>query len=109
MAKQLTHLILDHMENSRRVLMLILREAILDALADDGESIVQVREYLKYLNILSTAEDVIELLDCLLKEKKIRIAYPQNIKVESLHCGMVNDFWFELTDMGRCEWEKIEN
>ena len=88
---------------------MILREAILDALADGGESIVQIREYLEYLNILSTAEDLIKLLDCLLKEKKIRIAYPQNIKVESLPCDIVNDFWFELTDMGRCEWEQIEN
>lgn len=85
-----------------------LREAILDALSDDGESIKQVREYLKFLNILATRDDVVKVLNSLLKENKIIIVYPENVELESLFVEDISDFWFEMTDEGRVEWERIE-
>ncbi|MDR0840567.1 MAG: hypothetical protein LBN26_04175 [Christensenellaceae bacterium] len=85
-----------------------LREAILDALSDDGESIKQICEYLEFLNIFATKEAVAKLLDTLWKENKITIVYPPLGVVESLLVENINDFWFEMTDEGRGEWEAIE-
>lgn len=73
---------------------MILREAILDSLVDDGESgesgesIVQIIGYLNFLCIdfsgEDVGEDVIEMPDILITEEKPKIVYPKNFKASSL-------------------------
>ena len=85
-----------------------LREAILDSLVDDGETIKQINEYLIYLGILTTERSIIEILNKLLEEEKIIIVFPENINLESLlDCEYISDLWFELTQKGYEEWETI--
>jgi hypothetical protein len=85
-----------------------LREAILDALSDGGESIKQIKEYLEFLNIYAAKENVVKLLDVLWKENKITIIYPERVSVKSLPVEGIDIYWFEMTIEGRREWEKIE-
>ena len=61
-----------------------LREAILDALIDDGESIIQISEYLNFLGIVFSREDVIKMLDVLFIEEKLKVVYPNSFKAGSL-------------------------
>jgi len=85
-----------------------LREAVLDALADDGESIVQISEYLQHLAISATKEEITELLNTLFSEKKIYVAFPRNLNIQSISSELIDYLWFELTDAGKSEWEQIE-
>jgi len=86
-----------------------LREGILDALVDDGESIVQIVEYLNYLKIKFDTVQVIKQLEQLLIEEKIRIEYPPDSKgLQQINRNKVGDYWFELNQIGREEWGKID-
>jgi hypothetical protein len=86
-----------------------LREAILDAVVDDTESIVQISEYLKFLSIDFLKKDVIELLDVLINEGKLRIAYPSGFKEKSLlFYNGIDELWFEITKEGLIEWNNIK-
>lgn len=86
-----------------------LQEAILDALVDDAESIVQISEYLKFLNLESAEAEIIEELSSMLAEKKINVAYPNDFEEKSLkdYNGSVTELWFELTEKGKAEWNDI--
>lgn len=87
-----------------------LREAILDALIDDGESIIQISEYLNFLDIVFSRKDIIEMLNVLFIEEKLKVAYPKDFKVESLiSYNEIDELWFELTEKGRDEWNDIRN
>ncbi|PKM50395.1 MAG: hypothetical protein CVV02_11495 [Firmicutes bacterium HGW-Firmicutes-7] len=88
--------------------MLELREGILDALVDDDESIVQIEEYLTYLKIDFSRTSVLELLQQLLDENKIKIEYPPEFKtLKKLNISNLEEYWFELTQEGHKEWGKI--
>lgn len=89
-----------------------LREAILDALADDGESIVQILGYLKHLGYIENSKTLKYILENLLEESIIMIVYPPNKTITDFKVlkGMnVEDFWFEMTPKGYREWQKIGN
>lgn len=88
-----------------------IKEGILDALIDDGESIIQVEEYLSYLGIEFKREMVKQTLVEFLKECLVEISYPLNKSMIDFECSQgetIEDFWFELTEKGRKEWEKID-
>lgn len=57
-----------------------IREAILDALADGGESIIQIQEYLNYLGLNIDKEKLFNEIATLLKQGKIYIEYPPDVK-----------------------------
>jgi hypothetical protein len=87
-----------------------LREAVLDALVDDGESIRQISEYLQYLKIDNSSETIVNVVISLMNEQLIRIVYPHNKTMDNFvnadNEGKL-EFWFELTECGHKEWKKI--
>ena len=87
-----------------------LREAILDALIDDGESIIQVSEYLNYLGFEATESEIIEILNNLFIEGQVKVAYPREFGEKSLRefTGEIRELWFELTAKGKEEWDTIK-
>ena len=88
-----------------------MRDAILDALGDDGESIIQISEYLQYLSINYTDEIVISTILNLLDEQLIKIELPRNKTSNDFRSAGSEekmDYWFELTKAGEIEWQKIE-
>jgi len=87
-----------------------LRESVLDAIVDDSESIIQIKNYLNYLGIPFTEKLLIDLILQLLNESTIRIVYPPNSTVhdnEKADDITIADYWFELTEKGHKEWENI--
>ena len=85
-------------------------EGILDALIDDGESIVQVEGYLNYLNLPTERNVIKKTLIKMLNEDQIYISYPTgHTKENFIGCtdDKIEDYWFELTSRGRKEWENI--
>ncbi len=88
-----------------------LRESILDAIVDDSESIVQIKNYLNYLEIPYTDELLKDSILELLNESVIKIVYPPNrniIDVTKANNIAIIDYWFELTEKGREEWNIIQ-
>jgi hypothetical protein len=86
-----------------------LREEILDALADDGESIETIKSWFKHVNVSFPDEEIINELTTMLKEKAITIAYPYDKKGSlSLDIKHIEDYWFELTLLGRSEQQHIK-
>ncbi|MTI49371.1 hypothetical protein [Sporosalibacterium faouarense] len=86
-----------------------IREGILDSLADGGESIIQIEEYLIFLGIHSFRYDIINELKTLLRQNKIYIEYPPSAKgINEIKLDSIKEYWFELTEAGRAEWENIE-
>jgi hypothetical protein len=88
-----------------------LREGILDALVDDGESIVQIEGALKYLEIPFERQLLKKIIVELLNESLIEIAYPLKkniIDFFSSNGETIEDYWFELTKKGYAEWQKID-
>ncbi len=53
-----------------------LKDEILDVLADDGESIVQIRSRFEYYELNFSDKEIIDELSSLLRQGKIKIAYP---------------------------------
>jgi hypothetical protein len=89
-----------------------LRDAILDALKDDGESIIQIFRYLDYLKIKFSTEMVKAELVRLLNDECVKIAYPYGLnsgEFENATDENISDFWFELTPKGENEWSLIGN
>ncbi len=85
-----------------------IREGILDSLVDGGESIVQITEYLEYLKIQSSRSVVVNEIKQLLRQKKIYIEYPSIAKgMVEIEVDKIEDYWFELTESGRLEWDRI--
>ena len=86
-----------------------IKEGILDSLADGGESIIQIREYLNYLKIDVNKCQLVSELITLLNQNKIEIEYPTEFKgCTDFELSKIEDFWFELTKEGRCDWNKIK-
>jgi len=86
-----------------------LREAILDALADEGESIVQIKEYVRYLKIPAKSNEIKEMLNDLYINNKIKIVYPNDLNLTNItNYKNIKDLWFEMTEDGRLEWDKIK-
>jgi hypothetical protein len=86
-----------------------MKEAILDALVDDGETIIQICEYINYLGILAKFNTIKDTLNDLYVEGKIKVVYPPNFKEKSLKSiDDLEELWFELTPIGKIEWEKIK-
>lgn len=86
-------------------------EGILDALADDGESIQQISEHLQHLDIKYSIGDIVEMLLKMFNEKLIKIVYPRNRTImdfKNASCEDKYNYWFELTELGKEEWSKIE-
>ncbi len=89
--------------------MMNMREGILDALVDEGETIIQILEYLNFLKLNPDKEGVIHEIVSLLKEGKIYIKYPPELEDYTIiNLSIIEDYWFELTQDGRSEWESIE-
>lgn len=82
-----------------------LREAILDALVDDLESIIQIEEYCIYLKHDVKRKVILSEIKSLLECNLIKIGYPYD--AEEIEDANIEDYWFELTDLGKQEWEKI--
>lgn len=91
-------------------MIMTLREAILDALIDDRESIIQISEYLNFLGFESTESEIIETLNNLYIEGQVKVIYPREFKEKSLKKfkGEIRELWFELTTKGKKEWSDIE-
>jgi len=86
-----------------------LREGIMDALVDDGESIVQIEEFLKYIKFPSERQQLKKIIIELLNESLIEIAYPPKknvIDFANSNDETIEDYWFELTKKGYTEWQK---
>ncbi|MGE5398714.1 MAG: hypothetical protein ACM3MK_14415 [Chitinophagales bacterium] len=87
-----------------------LREVVLDSLADDIETIVQIMEYLNYLGVQYTKEQLIEELDLLYLGGYIEIVYPKEVNISTLrNFEVIEDLWFDMTESGRQEWGIINN
>ncbi|MHC1723211.1 MAG: hypothetical protein AB9836_08415 [Aminipila sp.] len=87
-----------------------LRDMILDALKDDGESIVQITEYIKYLKMNYAIDAIVEELAKLLEDDFIEIVYPVGKTITELRNATkenITDFWFALTSKGEHEWSHI--
>ena len=85
-----------------------LHEGILDALIDEGESIIQIEKYLKYLKFNVTREDLTSELASLLDQQQIMIEYPLDYKdIIDLNPLNIEEYWFGLTNIGRSEWTKF--
>jgi len=88
-----------------------LRQSILDALVDDSESIVQIKNYLKYYRVSHTDEALRETILELLNESVIKIKYPPNssiIDIVNADSLIIRDYWFKLTEKGYEEWNNIQ-
>ncbi len=86
-----------------------LREGILDALADDAESIVQIKGYLEYLKIIASDNEIVTEISKLLEQQKIVIVYPYDKKgTINLDIANIEDYWFDLTQEGRNEQQAIK-
>lgn len=87
-----------------------LREGILDALVDGGESIVQIFEYMKHLGIPSDRAGILLEINQLLEQGAIRIEYPIDIDKIMIDEGdEVENYWFGLTQKGRSDWSAIKD
>jgi len=87
-----------------------LRQSILDALVDDSESIVQIKNYLKYYNVSYTDVLLKEIIIRLLDESLIKIIYPPNsnaMDIVKADSHTITDYWFKLTEKGYKEWNNI--
>lgn len=86
-----------------------LREAILDALVDDPESIIQIYEYTSYLGMNVSRDQILEILNDLLIERRIKVVDPKNFNGNSLKALInIEDLWFDLTETGKIEWDAID-
>jgi hypothetical protein len=98
-------------ELSRYEKRMSLVEGILDSLKDDGESITQIKEYLDYIGIPYNKKLLKSSLIQLLRESLIKVEFPQDYslpEVENVSEEEFSNYWFELTDAGIKEWDKIE-
>lgn len=87
-----------------------LRDMILDALKDDSESIVQIKEYINYLKMNYDVDAIVEELVKLLEEEFIEIVYPNGTSITELRNATkenITDYWFGLTSKGEQEWSLI--
>lgn len=87
-----------------------LRQSVLDALVDDSESMVQIRNYLKYYKVSYADDSLKEIILRLLDESKIVIAYPPDSNItDFINAGTyeITDYWFKLTEKGYEEWNNI--
>lgn len=66
---------------------------ILDAMADDVESIVQIRENLEYYGYHLSEEKIVSLLKFMISEDLIRVYYNDT--------NVFEDSWFIMTNKGR--------
>jgi hypothetical protein len=83
-----------------------LRQAVLDALADDDETIIQIQEYIENLKINASQTEIEEMTKELLTQGKIFIVYPIEVNVLPKVIKF-SDLWFRMTKEGRMEWESI--
>lgn len=84
-------------------------EGILDSLADGGESIIQISEYLTYLGINVEGNVLIATILELIDAEKIIVEYPKEERGrKSIDITQIEDYWFELTSEGRKDWNNIE-
>lgn len=87
------------------------QECILDALADDGESIVQIEGYFRHTIYKTNRAEIKDIIVQLLNDSLIQIVYPPGktivdfIKSNTL---TIEDFWFEQTKKGREIWNEID-
>lgn len=58
-----------------------LLQSVLDALVDDSESMVQIRNYLKYYKVSYADDSLKEIILRLLDESKIVIVYPPDSNI----------------------------
>jgi hypothetical protein len=96
-----------YMAYSKKISLL---DGILDSLADDGESIIQIEQYLNYLGVLYNRVSVKMSLIELLNKKLIYIAYAEGCNVPHIDISNdfdIEDYWFELTKAGKEEQAKI--
>ncbi len=86
-----------------------LKDEILDVLADDGESIVQIRSRFEYYELNFSDKEIIDELSSLLRQGKIKIAYPYSKKGSlTFDIENIEDYWFELTNEGRKEQQSLK-
>jgi predicted DNA-binding protein YlxM (UPF0122 family) len=78
-----------------------IREAVLDAIADDVESIVQIENYLRCFKSDIEREEVKHILIELLHDEWIHIVHPPKKRLtdfENSYGDAIEFYWFEQTD-----------
>jgi hypothetical protein len=81
---------------------------LLDALADDGESMIQIENYFTTVNEKINREQIKQLILDLLTQKYIYVIFPKGATIENLLASYEDDFegyWFAQTKEGRTYWE----
>lgn len=66
---------------------------VLDAMADDAESIVQIRKNLEYYGRHLSTERIVALLKWLIAEEYVIVDFNDT--------GVFEDSWFDMTSKGR--------
>ena len=86
-----------------------MREGILDSLVRDQRTAELIQKYLEVSDINFTEEGLINEIVSLFKEGKIYIEYPPKSKNQrTINFNEIEGYWFELTQEGQVEWERIE-
>jgi hypothetical protein len=85
-------------------------EIVLDCLADDCESIEQISNWFKFLNVFITSDELKKLIINLLTEGKIcTIGDDRQWVVDTDNPPVLDGYWFKMTTRGRSQWNAIED
>lgn len=82
-------------------------EGILDVLIDGGQSIIQIERYMTRYNISDDRIKIVNVIREMLQNSVIYIAYPPEADA-TFNPDTIEDYWFELTDIGKTEWKELE-
>jgi hypothetical protein len=88
-----------------------LHECVLDALADDSESIVQIEGYFKHTSYSVTQKEVKNIIIDLLQKEMIFIVEPPDKTINDFINSdeeTITDFWFDRTKKGVDIWKGID-
>jgi hypothetical protein len=88
-----------------------MREAILNSLVDDDESIVQIESELIKNGVSYNMDSLKKAIKELLLVSEIIIRYPPNKSIDDFinsDAVSIKNFWFGLTLKGYKEWDNIK-
>jgi len=85
------------------------KEIILDCLADDCESIVQIENWFDYLGISIERIEIVILIQGMIFDKIIEVADSSILpKDDCINMAEIEGYWFRMTQKGRNIWEAIQ-
>ncbi len=95
------------------VKLIDLRLEILNTMADDGENIETIEDMLRNISdVVASKDHIVKIIADLLKDGSIYIRYPQNVQPDDFLDSTgekLYDFWFEMTNKGRAEWDNANS